>query len=74
MKKIARLLCVLLTISFLVACSSGNEKEVNVEKSKKTFIDRLYPIYNSLNIKEIIVIATCYNNNKKFIDDVKSRK
>ncbi len=35
----------------------------------KTFIDRLYPIYKSLKAKEIVVIATCYSNNKKFIDD-----
>ena len=35
----------------------------------KVFIDRLYPIYTSLNVKEVIVIATCYQDNRKHIDE-----
>lgn len=35
----------------------------------KVFIDRLYPVYTNLNIKEVIVIATCYQDSKKHIDE-----
>ena len=33
----------------------------------KVFIDRLYPIYTKLKAKKVIVIASCYQNIKKFI-------
>lgn len=35
----------------------------------KVFLDRLYPIYQNLQAKEAYVIATCYQNNKTFIND-----
>lgn len=35
----------------------------------KTFLDRLYPIYQNLKVKEAYVIATCYQNSKAFIED-----
>ncbi len=35
----------------------------------KVFLDRLYPIYQKLQAKEAYIIATCYQNDKSFIDD-----
>lgn len=35
----------------------------------KVFLDRLYPIYQNLKAKEAYIIATCYQDNKTFIDD-----
>lgn len=35
----------------------------------KVFIDRLYPIYQNLKVKEAYVIASCYQNDKQFVDD-----
>ena len=34
----------------------------------KTFFDRLYPLFTSIGKKEIYLIATCYENDKKFVD------
>ena len=41
----------------------------SISGSLKVFIDRLYPIYQSLKASEVYVIATCYSNEKKFIDE-----
>lgn len=35
----------------------------------KTFFDRLYPLYDDLGVKNVYVIATCYQNSKKHIDE-----
>jgi len=35
----------------------------------KVFLDRLYPIYQNLKAKEAYIIATCYQNDKNFIND-----
>lgn len=34
----------------------------------KTFLDRLYPIYQNLNATSAYVIATCYQDSKSFIE------
>ena len=35
----------------------------------KTFFDRLYPLYDNLMVKSVYIIASCYQNNKKHIDE-----
>lgn len=35
----------------------------------KTFLDRLYPLYTSIKGKQVYLIASCYENNKTFIDN-----
>ena len=35
----------------------------------KCFLDRLYPLYDNLGVKKAIVIASCYQNSKKHIDE-----
>jgi len=34
----------------------------------KTFFDRLYPLFTSINNKDIYLIATCYEDDKEFVD------
>lgn len=41
----------------------------SISGSLKVFIDRLYPIYRTLKACEAYVIATCYNNQRAFIDE-----
>lgn len=36
--------------------------------SLKTFFDRLYPLFTSIGKKEVYIIATCYEDDKNFID------
>ena len=35
----------------------------------KTFFDRMYPIYNKLKAKKAYIIASCYQNDKKYLED-----
>ena len=35
----------------------------------KVLLDRMYPLYKKIKNKKIYVIATCYQNSKKHIDD-----
>ncbi len=35
----------------------------------KTLFDRMYPLYRQINNKKIYVIASCYQNSKKHIDE-----
>lgn len=35
----------------------------------KTFLDRLYPLYGDFGIKKVIIIASCYQDSKKHIDE-----
>ena len=35
----------------------------------KVFLDRLYPIYQNIKASEAYIIATCYQDDKTFIDD-----
>ena len=35
----------------------------------KVFMDRCYPLYPSLNNKKGVIIASCYKNDKKHIDE-----
>jgi len=37
--------------------------------SLKTFLDRMYPLFMSIEGKEVYIIASCYENKKNFIDD-----
>ncbi len=35
----------------------------------KTFIDRMYPLYTNLDDKDVYIISSCYQDDKKYIDE-----
>lgn len=37
--------------------------------SLKTFFDRMYPLYTSISGKKVYIIASCYTNDKEYVND-----